>query len=89
MNESPADLMALTSGLDLLIGKTPVNLPEAPVGNDSLGHPTARWMLLSNMRYHFWRRWSTEYLHHLQQLSKWREPSDNLLADWCTSPRQR
>lgn len=30
------------------------------------------------MRDSFWRRWAEEYLHHLQQRSKWKEKQPNL-----------
>ena len=42
------------------------------------------------MRDHFWNRWSKEYIHHLQQYNRWRNPSENveigdlvLLKDEC------
>ena len=28
--------------------------------------------------HHFWKRWSHEYLHQLQKLSKWHTPTTNL-----------
>ena len=30
------------------------------------------------MLQHFWKRWSKEYLHTLQQRSKWRHSSENV-----------
>lgn len=31
-----------------------------------------RWQRVEQIRQHFWRRWSNEYLHSLQERTKWR-----------------
>ncbi|XP_066599947.1 uncharacterized protein [Prorops nasuta] len=36
-----------------------------------------RYQLLQRIRDHFWQRWSTEYLHTLQERSKWRKTTVN------------
>ncbi|KMQ86243.1 hypothetical protein RF55_14818, partial [Lasius niger] len=56
----------------------PINVPEPPYNSGCAGQPKLRWQLVVTMRDHFWSRWSTEYLQHLQQLGKWRDRSANL-----------
>jgi len=31
-----------------------------------------RWQRVEQIRQHFWRRWSLEYLHSLQERTKWK-----------------
>ena len=38
----------------------------------------SRWLQITHMRNQFWRRWSREYLHTLQQRPKWLNKSENL-----------
>jgi len=71
------DLAALTPG-HFLIGEAPINVPEPSTLCEAPKTLRLRWQLLSNLRDHFWYRWSREYLHHVQQLSKWRRRADNL-----------
>lgn len=77
LSNDPYDLTALTPGL-LIIGEPLVNVAENPAQEDNLCRLTNRWALTSAMRDHFWKRWSTEYIHHLQQLRKWMKPMSNL-----------
>ncbi|XP_008212990.1 uncharacterized protein LOC103317288 [Nasonia vitripennis] len=37
----------------------------------------SRFLLLQRVRNNFWKRWSTEYLLHLQEREKWRDSSKN------------
>ena len=39
------------------------------------------WRLVQNLYRHFWIRWSREYLHTLQQLTKWQRLKANLKED--------
>ncbi|XP_051162407.1 uncharacterized protein LOC127282276 [Leptopilina boulardi] len=67
-NPSDANsLSAITPG-HLLTGGPLVAIPEPPLFNEN---PSNRWSLITKMRDDFWNRWSHEYLHHLQQRSKW------------------
>lgn len=69
LSEDPNDLTPLTPG-HFLIGSPLLSIPEP----STLSIPTnrlGRWQLLTNMQEHFWRRWSKEYLHCLQQRRKW------------------
>ena len=37
-----------------------------------------RWHLFQSLVRHLWKRWSKEYLGHLQRFAKWRQPSRNV-----------
>ena len=79
LSSDPSDYQALTPG-HLLIGESPVCVPEPSTAQSAVGASVlSRHQLITNMRDHFWRRWSDEYLNHLQQLGKWCTRSANLL----------
>ena len=40
-----------------------------------------RYQLVQRLRYQFWTRWSSEYLHQLQERSKWCNPQENFAPD--------
>lgn len=67
-----SDESVLTPG-HFLIGQPLTAVPE-PSTLDART-PTNRWHLLQHMAQHFWRRWSREYLHHMQQRHKWATPT--------------
>lgn len=75
LTDDPEDLEALTPA-HFLIGRAPGLLPEAPtpdVPEDRL----TRYKRMVRVRDQFWKRWSTEFLHTLQERTKWRVPADN------------
>ncbi|XP_039311325.1 uncharacterized protein LOC120359084 [Solenopsis invicta] len=74
LSTDAADLVALTPG-HFLVGEALGNIPEVP---ESDLHPTSRWRLISAIKESFWRRWHEEYLHLLQQRSKWTLERTNL-----------
>jgi len=78
LSNDPSDLVAIIPG-HFLIGEPPVSIPAFSEADDG---PQRRYIshfrLVNNLRDHFWRRWSGEYLHHPQQLNKRRKRSDNL-----------
>jgi hypothetical protein len=65
--ESPA---VLTPG-HFLIAQAQCSLPDAKFEDIPENHLT-RWELLQRAQQVFWHRWSKEYLHQLQQRSKWK-----------------
>lgn len=77
LSADPTDLEALTPG-HFLIGEAPINIPEPSTLSMLTEGIRMRWQLVSNLRDHLWSRWSQEYLHHLQQLGKWRQLKDNI-----------
>ncbi|XP_036148474.1 uncharacterized protein LOC118647529 [Monomorium pharaonis] len=45
---------------------------------DSLTAPVEPTLLLTQMRQHFWKRWSNDYLNELQQRTKWKTGGSSL-----------
>lgn len=74
MSNDATDLNVLTPG-HFLIGVPLTSLPETDVTDVAVNRLT-RHQLLTQMRQHFWKRWSTEYLTQLQQRVKWTHPSN-------------
>ncbi|XP_076684106.1 uncharacterized protein LOC143377073 [Andrena cerasifolii] len=69
LSDDPDDVSALTPG-HFLIGDALLSVPDPPVD----GMPAtwlSRWQLIQQMRLHFWRRWSSEYIQHLLARNKW------------------
>ncbi|XP_012542665.2 uncharacterized protein LOC105840305 [Monomorium pharaonis] len=69
MSNDPNDMDILTPG-HFLIGEQLTSVPQSSV----VELPTNRmnqYQRLQQMVQHFWSRWTSEYLSHLQQRSKW------------------
>lgn len=79
MNNDPTDLEVLTPG-HFLIGEPLTSVPTRNLNDDNHNSLT-RWKLLERMRQDFWKKWSAEYLHTLQQRQKWRTTQANLAID--------
>ncbi|XP_046406360.1 uncharacterized protein LOC124171263 [Ischnura elegans] len=75
LSSDPDDLNALTPA-HFLVGGTLFLIPEPECPNIS-GNCLSRWRLLQRLQLNFWKRWSREYLQHLQQRTKWRDPKEN------------
>ena len=65
----------LTPG-HFLIGRALHAYPETVISSDTSLHK--RWVLCQAIIHHFWRRWSAEYLQHLQKAGKWKTQKPNL-----------
>ncbi|XP_018404138.1 PREDICTED: uncharacterized protein LOC108780819 [Cyphomyrmex costatus] len=70
LSTDPNDLEYLTPG-HFLIGEPLNSFPCRDV-SDVNENRLIRWHRVEQIRQHFWRRWSTEYLHSLQERTKWR-----------------
>ncbi|XP_071638452.1 uncharacterized protein [Temnothorax longispinosus] len=70
LSEDPNDLACLTPG-HFLVG-TPLNSFPYEELNDVNENRLLRWQRVEQLRQHFWSRWSSEYLHSLQERNKWR-----------------
>ncbi|XP_018400775.1 PREDICTED: uncharacterized protein LOC108778168 [Cyphomyrmex costatus] len=70
LSEDPNDLAYLSPG-HFLIGTTVDSFPCHDLSNISENR-LVRWQRVEQLRQHFWRRWSSEYLHTLQARSKWK-----------------
>ncbi|KAA5655205.1 transposase family protein [Pseudomonas aeruginosa] len=69
LSSDPHDLESLTPG-HFLIGQPLNALPEYPLSDIKPGR-LRRYQMLQQMSQDFWKRWSLEYLHLLQQRFKW------------------
>ncbi|XP_044574040.1 uncharacterized protein LOC123258229 [Drosophila ananassae] len=69
VSSSPRDLTALTPG-HFLIGEPLTASPDIHQSRRRTGLLT-RWKRIEQLRKEFWTRWSHEYLHELQNRSKW------------------
>jgi len=69
LSEDPNDLSYLSPG-HFLIGDTLTSYPEVDLMKVKVNR-LSRWQLLEQIRQHFWKRWSSEYLSGLQQRNKW------------------
>ncbi|KMQ91222.1 hypothetical protein RF55_8940 [Lasius niger] len=70
LSSDPNDLTYLSPG-HFLIGTTLNSFPCRDL-HDVNENRLTRWQRVEQMRQHFWRRWSDEYLHSLQERTKWR-----------------
>jgi hypothetical protein len=91
LTSDPEDLNALTPA-HFLIGES----SDIILDTESVQTPTdhLNWFqLMQRIRNQFWRKWSSEYLHHLQEHGKWPVTTNNvrvgqtvLLRDDCCPP---
>ena len=73
------DQEILTPG-HFLTGSSLLSIPE-PIDVDSPLQHLQHWQLVQALYHHFCTRWSREYLHSLQQRTKWTLPRTNLRKD--------
>lgn len=70
LSDSPDDFHALTPG-HLLIGQPLNAVPESDLTEIKMNR-LSKYEHVCKVSQIFWRKWSKEYLHHLQQRTKWR-----------------
>nr|XP_022914664.1 uncharacterized protein LOC111425114 [Onthophagus taurus] len=73
----PQDLELLTPG-HFLIGTALLAVPEVDVSEIPVNRLT-NYKQLQKLHQSFWKRWSLEYLHTLQQRTKWRFDREDLV----------
>lgn len=76
MTADPNDFSPLTPG-HFLIGDAITSVPEPSILNTNTNRLT-RWAQVQRMYQCFWKRWSFEYIHHLQSRTKWNVPQTNI-----------
>lgn len=76
LSDDPEDAAALTPG-HFLIG-TALNAVPEPCLLDVSTNRLDRWQFIQQRLQHFWRTWSTQYLHRLQTISKWHHPHHDI-----------
>ena len=69
VTSDPDSFEALTPG-HFLIGRPLLSVPEESV-LDIKESRLSRWQRVQAMREHFWKAWSSDYLHTLHQRQKW------------------
>ncbi|XP_029166034.1 uncharacterized protein LOC114936867 [Nylanderia fulva] len=79
MSDDPSDLSPLTPA-HFLIGTSLIAVPEESVLNLKKSRLNC-WQRVQRMHEQFWRIWSRDYLHTLQQRYKWRQKTANLKVD--------
>ncbi|XP_039311334.1 uncharacterized protein LOC113006065 [Solenopsis invicta] len=79
LSDDPSDLSPLTPA-HFLIGTSLIATPEESV-LDLRETRLNRWQRVQRMHEQFWRIWSRDYLHTLQQRYKWRQKSTSLKVD--------
>jgi hypothetical protein len=78
-SESPNDEEPLTPNHLLLLDKEP-SLPPGMFDKNDL-YVRRRWRQVQYLTDLFWKRWTREYLHLLQQRTKWMQPQRNIRVD--------
>lgn len=76
LSEDPSDPLPLTPA-HFLTGGPIISLVE-PSLSELPSNRLSKWETIYNMSEHFWKRFSIEYIHTLQERSKWRSVSPNL-----------
>lgn len=78
LNSDSGDANVLTPG-HFITGQPLTAVPEPNIVDEKV--PAAqRWRLVQQMTQHFWRRWSREYLHQLQERNKWQTAYKNIMV---------
>lgn len=76
LSDNPNEFEVLTAG-HFLIGQSLLAVPEYDF-EDVPQNRLSRWQSIQKASQSFWRRWSDDYLHTLQQRAKWFSSPPNL-----------
>lgn len=74
ISSDPNDLQPLTPGHFLILEPLNNFIPDPDLSRINLNRLN-RWQLIQRLQSDFWKRWSQEYIHSLQERHKWTEPS--------------
>ncbi|XP_037811070.1 uncharacterized protein LOC119603189 [Lucilia sericata] len=77
ISEDPNDLEVLTPG-HFLIGGPLISIVEPSITDLDISR-LSRWQRVCQMKQIFWQRWSNSYLTLLQEHTKWREQTENIV----------
>ncbi len=78
-SSDPNDLQPLTPG-HFLTQKPLNSCPDPDLSHLKL-NTLSRWQLVQRLNAEFWKRWKDEYLHTLQQRSKWTQNPSKITLD--------
>ena len=78
LSQDPNDFGVLTPG-HFLIGRELTALPEPNITHLKTTR-LSRWQRLTQLKQHFWQRWSLEYLSEMQQRRKWQKGVTNIIV---------
>ena len=76
-SSDPNDLQPLTPGHFLTLEPLNSDIPESDLSEVSVNR-LSRWQLIQKLHADFWKKYSHEYLHTLQQRYKWNNPSSEV-----------
>lgn len=76
LSNEPDDLTCLTPS-HFLINTNIMSIPEEDFSLKQTNR-LSLWNQITKLRQLFWKRWSTDYLHSLQQRTKWYNATDNV-----------
>lgn len=76
LSNNPEEFDVLTAG-HFLVGQNLLAVPEYQFEDVPLNR-LSRWQLVQKTSQAFWKRWSDDYLHTLQQREKWFSSSPNV-----------
>lgn len=76
LSSDPSDLAPLTPS-HFLVGR-PLTSPPSRNVTDQPTSRLTRYERIEQLRQHFWRRWSTEYVSELQLRTKWKTRQDDI-----------
>lgn len=79
LSTDPTDFTPLTPA-HFLLGR-PLTAPASEDLTDKSTFQLARYDRIEQLRQHFWRRWSTEYVSELQLRTKWKIRKDDIALD--------
>lgn len=79
LTDNPNDGEALTPG-HLLIGTSLLCPPERHIEDNQIKYLT-RYQRIAYFKQQFWELWKRDYLHQLQQKTKWVKPTANTIKD--------
>lgn len=77
LSSDPMDFTPLTPG-HFLLGR-PLTAPPAEDVKDTNLSRLSRYRRMEQLRQHFWRRWSREYISELQMRTKWKLKKDDII----------
>ncbi|XP_017462259.1 PREDICTED: uncharacterized protein LOC108355616 [Rhagoletis zephyria] len=77
MSSDPSDEAVITPG-HFLTGGPLVGILEPIIESEHISNLN-RWVRLTAIKQHFWKRWSSEYLYELQRKTKWTANKENVV----------